>query len=153
MTNNIVYNGRELPAYQAPAYGYTSTIVHRGVAYVSGHVPKTGAYDLNPGKVGRDVSLEEAQAAAQLAVMNALSTLNEAIGGLENVEQFLKITVFVASAADFNQQPKVADAATNLLHDIFGKRGSHARSAVGVAELPRNSCVEIELTVAVKEGA
>lgn len=65
----------------------------------------------------------------------------------------MKITVFVASAADFNQQPKVADAATNLLHDIFGKRGSHARSAVGVAELPRNSCVEIELTVAVKEGA
>lgn len=153
MSESTIYNGYELPPFQPPAYGYTSTIVHRGVAYVSGHVPKTGMYDLHPGKVGRDVSLDEAQAAAKLAVMNALSTLNEAIGGLDKVEQFLKITLFVASAPNFNHQPKVADAATNLLHDIFGKRGSHARSAVGVAELPRNSSVEIELTVAVKTSA
>ena len=149
MSETIIYNGYELPPFQAPAYGYTSTVTHRGVTYVSGHVPKTGAHDLHPGKVGKDVTLEQAQAAAKLALMNALSTLNQAIGGLDNVERFLKITVFVASAENFNQQPKVADAATNLLRDIFAERGEHARSAVGVAELPRNSSVEIELIVAV----
>lgn len=149
MSQSFIYNGYEIPAYQPPAFAYTSVLVHRGQAWVSGSVPKTGVHDLHPGKVGADVTVEQAQEAAELALRNALASLAHAIGGLDNVEQVLKVTVFVASAPGFVQQPKVADAATNLLHAILGTRGHHARSAVGVSELPRNSSVEIELVAAV----
>lgn len=150
MTEVHRYNNHILPPYQAPAYGYTAVLNHNGVAWVSGNIPKTGDHDLHPGKVGKDVTLEQAKEAAELAVLNALASLSHHIGGLDNVVQILKITVFVASAPNFNQQPRVADAATYLLRDILGERGNHARSAVGVAELPRNSSVEIELVAAVK---
>jgi enamine deaminase RidA (YjgF/YER057c/UK114 family) len=144
------YNGYTIPEYQAPAYAYSSVIVYNGQAWVSGCVPKTGEHDLHPGKVGSDVTLEQAREAADLALRNALASLAHAIDNLDNVIQVLKITVFVASAPGFNGQPRVADAATHLLRDILGDRGSHARSAVGVAALPRNSCVEIEIVAAVK---
>lgn len=150
MTAAFIYNGHHIPAYQPPAYGYTSVLVYDGQAWVSGSVPKTGDKDLHPGKVGADVTLEQAQEAADLAIRNALASLSQAIGSLDNVVQVLKITVFVASAPGFNQQPRVADTATLLLREILGERGRHARSAVGVAELPRNSSVEIELVAAVK---
>lgn len=150
MSQGFTYNGFDIPAFQAPAYSYTSVLVHNGQAWVSGSVPKTGDEDLHPGKVGQDVTLEQAKEAAKLATRNALASLSHAIDGLDNVEQLLKITVFVASAPGFNQQPHVADAATNLLREILGERGRHARSAVGVAELPRNSSVEIELVAAVR---
>jgi enamine deaminase RidA (YjgF/YER057c/UK114 family) len=150
MTAAFIYNGHHIPAYQPPAYGYTSVLVHDGQAWVSGSVPKTADKDLHPGKVGADVTLEQAQEAADLAIRNALASLSQAIGSLDNVVQVLKITVFVASAPGFNQQPRVADTATLLLREILGERGRHARSAVGVAELPRNSSVEIELVAAVK---
>jgi enamine deaminase RidA (YjgF/YER057c/UK114 family) len=143
------YNGFEIPEYQPPAYGYSPVRIFSGIAYVSGHVPKTGDFDLHPGKVGTDVSLEAAQDAARLALLNALSSLQHHLGSLDNVKEMLKMTVFVASASGFNQQPRVADAATMLLREMFGEHGQHARSAVGVAELPRNSSVEIELVVAV----
>ncbi|WP_322092544.1 RidA family protein [Paraburkholderia bannensis] len=148
---NRTYNGFELPPYQKPAYAYTSVQIDNGVAYVSGSVPKTGDVDLHPGKLGADVTLEQAQEAARLALMNSLASLDAAIGTLDAVRKVLKMTVFVASAPGFNLQPKVADAASELLRKVFGERGAHARSAVGVAELPRNSCVEIELTVAVAQ--
>jgi len=150
MSDAFVYNGFDIPAFQAPAYGYTSVLVHKGQAWVSGSVPKTGDSDLHPGKVGADVTVDQAKEAAELSLRNALASLSQAINGLDNVEQMLKITVFVASAPGFHQQPRVADAATNLLRAILGDRGHHARSAVGVAELPRNSCVEIELIAAVR---
>jgi enamine deaminase RidA (YjgF/YER057c/UK114 family) len=153
MSSSFVYNGFEIPSYQAPAYGYSSVMVFQGTAWVSGSVPKIGTDDLHPGKVGANVTVEQAREAANLAVRNALASLSHAVGSLDNVIQVLKITVFVASAAGFNQQPKVADAATMLLKEILGERGSHARSAVGVAELPRNSSVEIEMVVAVKQAA
>lgn len=150
MTSASTYNGHEIPPYQPPAYGYASVLLYQGQAWVSGSVAKTGDHDLHPGKVGTDVTLDQAKEAAVLATLNALSSLSQAIGGLDNVAQVLKITVFVASAAGFNQQPRVADASTYLLREILGDRGNHARSAIGVAELPRNSSVEIELVVAVK---
>lgn len=153
MTAAFTYNGFEIPAYQPPAYGYTAVLVHEGQAWVSGSVPKTGEHDLHPGKVGADVSLEQAREAAVLAIRNALASLSHTVGGLDNVVQVLKITVFVSSAAGFNQQPRVADAATHFLRDVLGERGNHARSAVGVAELPRNSSVEIELVAAVRMPA
>lgn len=153
MSQPSIYNGHEIPAYQPPNYAYTSVLIHRDQAWVSGSVPKTGAHDLHPGKVGGEVTVEQAQEASELALRNALASLSHAIGGLDNVEQMLKMTVFVASAPGFIQQPTVADAATNLLRAILGDRGHHARSAVGVAELPRNSCVEIELVAAIRSAS
>ena len=97
------------------------------------------------GKLGDGVDVETAQRAAQLCVLNGLSCVKAAIGSLENVERILKVTGFVASAPGFVQQPTVIDAASNLLVELFGDGGRHARSAVGVAELPRNAAVEIEI--------
>jgi enamine deaminase RidA (YjgF/YER057c/UK114 family) len=148
LSKKIADAGLSLPPYLPPAYAYQAVAVHNGVAYVSGHVPKTETGDLNPGKVGRDVTVEEGRAAAELATLNALSSLDHALGGLDRIERVLKLTVFVASAPDFNGQPKIADAASTLLNTIFGDDKRHARSAVGVAELPRNSCVEVEMIVA-----
>lgn len=118
---------------------------------MSGSVPKSGDNDLHPGKVGSKVSLNQAMESAELALLNGLSSLSHAIGGLDCVDQMLKITVFVASAPGFNLQPKVAYAASKPLQAVLGDRGNHARSAIGVAELPRNSCVEIELVAAAKK--
>ena len=142
--------GFVLPKYTPLAYAYQSVTVHKDVAYVSGHVPKTDTGDLHPGKVGAEVSVEDARAAAELATLNALASLDNALGGLDRVVQILKIVVFVASAPGFNGQPKVADAASALLNEAFGEENRHARSAVGVAELPRNSSVEVEMVVALK---
>lgn len=151
MTENQLKNlGIELPAYQPPAWAYQSVTQHNGVGYVSGHVSKTGDIVLHPGKVGDEVTLEQAAEAARLATLNALASLQFALGSLDRVRQILKVVVFVASAKGFNQQPQVADVVSNLLREIFGEAGVHARSAVGVAELPRNSAVEVELVVALQ---
>lgn len=146
----LVATGVTLPAYMPPAYAYQSVVEHAGVAYVSGHVPKTADGDLHPGKVGHDVTLEEARTAAELATLNALASLRHELGGsLDRVQRVLKIVVFVASAPGFKNQPKVADAVSEMLNNVFGADRRHARSAVGVAELPRNSSVEVEMMVAV----
>jgi enamine deaminase RidA (YjgF/YER057c/UK114 family) len=142
--------GIELPAYQPPAWAYRSVMIHDHVAYVSGHVPKTGDLVLYPGKVGADVTVEQAGEAVELAILNVLASLKNAVGSLDQIAQVLKMVVFVASASGFNQQPQVADFASNLLRKIFGESGIHARSAVGVAELPRNCAVEVELIVSLK---
>lgn len=88
MTAAFTYNGYEIPPYQPPAYGYTSVLVHDGQAWVSGNVPKTGDKDLHPGKVGSDVTLEQAKEAADLAMRNALASLAHAVGGLDNVVRY-----------------------------------------------------------------
>jgi enamine deaminase RidA (YjgF/YER057c/UK114 family) len=148
LSKKIADAGLSMPPYLPPAYAYQAVAVHNGVAYVSGHVPKTETGDLHPGKVGRDLTVEEGRAAVELATLNALSSLEYALGGLDRIERVLKLTVFVASAPEFNGQPKIADAASTLLNTIFGVDQRHARSAVGVSELPRNSCVEVEMIVA-----
>ncbi len=96
------------------------------------------------------MDLDQARQAARLCILQGLASLNLALGSLDRVERILKITGFVASAPGFNQQPKVIDAASELLVEIFGEAGRHARSAVGVAELPRNVAVEIEMVVGLR---
>lgn len=138
----------ELPAYQPPAHSYASVVVHAGIAYVSGHIPKTSAGVLFAGKVGDEVHLADACRAAELATLNALASLEHALGDMGKVDRVLKLMVFVSSAPGFVEQPKVANAASLLLQKMFGAKGEAARSAIGVAELPRNSCVEVDMTVA-----
>jgi enamine deaminase RidA (YjgF/YER057c/UK114 family) len=147
---NLKAAGLVLPVPATPTFQYIPVTVHAGVAYVSGQLPKEGEEVRITGKVGAGVDLETAQRAARICILQGLSCLKAAIGSLDNVEQVLKVTGFIASAPGFVQQPKVLDAASTLLAELFGERGRHARSAVGVAELPRNAPVEIEMIVAVR---
>lgn len=143
--------GLELPEAAQPLYHYVPVVVHRGVAYISGQVPRIGENIPYTGKVGEQVSLEEARECAELCVMKALSCLQAEIGSLDRVERVLQVTGYVQSAPGFSQQPKVIDAASELLQRIFGEKGRHSRVAVGVAELPSNVPVEIAFTIAVTE--
>jgi enamine deaminase RidA (YjgF/YER057c/UK114 family) len=143
--------GLELPEAVAPAFQYVSVVLHGGLAWVSGQVPRAGSRILMTGKVGAEVSLDQAQAAARACVLQALSQLKQALGDLDRIQRIVKVTGFVASAAGFTQQPQVIDAASELLGQAFGESGRHARSAVGVAELPRGVPVEIELVAAIRE--
>ena len=140
--------GHRLPGAMAPAFQYVAVVVHGGVAYVSGQIPRVGGQVMMTGKVGAEVNLAQAQRAAEACVLQALAQLKAELGDLGRIARILKVTGFVASAPGFNQQPEVIDAASGLLVHAIGEAGRHARSAVGVAELPRGVPVEIELIAA-----
>jgi enamine deaminase RidA (YjgF/YER057c/UK114 family) len=139
-----------LPRPAEPAFSYVPVAIHGSTAYVSGQLPRVDGEVRCTGKVGAEVAVEEAAKAARICILQGLACLKAALGHLDRVERVLKVTGFVASASGFNRQPEVIDAASRLLIDLFGEAGRHARSAVGVAELPRNASVEIEMIVAVK---
>lgn len=141
--------GMVLPVAAMPAFQYVPVTVHERLAFISGQLPRDGE-SIVTGKVGDDVDLERARQAARLCILQGLACLRQFLGSLDRVEKILKVTGFVASAPGFNQQPKVIDAASELLVQLFGEAGRHARSAIGVAELPRNAAVEIELIVALR---
>ena len=146
----LVARGFALPEAVAPAYQYVAVVVHEHTAYVSGQIPRAGAQPMMTGKLGAEVTLEQGQRAAELCVLQALAQLKAELADLGRVTRVLKVVGFVASAGGFTQQPQVVDAASNLLGLAFGEAGRHARSAVGVAELPRGVPVEIEMIVAVR---
>ncbi|MDX4019274.1 RidA family protein [Pseudomonas aeruginosa] len=124
---------------------YQPVVLHAGIAYVSGQLPRQHGELRWTGKVGSELDLEQARQAAR-----CLQALEEALGGLQRVERLLKVTGYVASAAGFVQQPAVIDAASEYFDEVLGARGGHARAAVGVAELPRGAAVEVELIAAVR---
>ena len=145
--------GLVLPQAATPRFAYVPVVVDGGVAYVSGQLPWVSAGALfATGKVGEGVDVETAQEAARLCVLQGLAALEAAVGDLVRVRRVLKVTGFVASAPAFTGQPGVIDAASKLLIDLFGDAGRHARSAVGVAVLPRDVPVEIEFVFAVDPG-
>jgi enamine deaminase RidA (YjgF/YER057c/UK114 family) len=146
----LAAQGYRLPEAVAPAYQYVAVVVHNDVAYLSGQIPRAGSQVLMTGKLGAEITLEQGQRAAEACVLQGLAQLRAELGDLRRVARIIKVTGFVASAAGFNQQPQVIDAASNLLTLAFADAGRHARSAVGVAELPRNVPVEIEMIVAVQ---
>ena len=137
--------GLSLPAAAKPAFAYVPVTLHDGVAYVSGQLPKIDGQVRVFGKVGREVTLDAAREQARICVLQALACLKEALGDLSRLRRVLKVTGFVAG---FNEQAKVIDAASELLGELLGESGRHARSAIGVAELPRDAAVEIEFVVA-----
>ena len=143
--------GLALPEPAEPSFNYVPVTLHRNVAYVAGQLPKVGGAVLVLGKAGREVGLETACNEARICVLQGLACLKAALGSLDRIERFLKVSGFVASAPGFGDQPKVLDAASGLLVEIFGEAGRHARSAIGVAELPRNAVVEIEFTAAYRD--
>ncbi|WP_219812178.1 MULTISPECIES: RidA family protein [unclassified Rathayibacter] len=140
--------GVELPAVAVPAGAYVPAVVHGGLVYTAGQIPFVdGALPL-VGKVGDEVSPEQAKELARTCALNALAAVADAIGSLDRVTRIVKLTGFVASASGFTGQPGVINGASELLGDVFGEPGRHARSAVGVAELPLGAPVEVELIVA-----
>jgi enamine deaminase RidA (YjgF/YER057c/UK114 family) len=143
--------GLVLPDAASPSFNYVPVTLCRGVAYVSGQLPKVDGEVRVFGKVGAEVDVETARGEARICILQGLASLKAALGSLDRVERVLKVGGFVASAPGFNAQPKVIDAASDLLVEVFGEIGRHARAAVGVAELPRNAAVEIEMTVAYRE--
>lgn len=143
--------GYTLPEAAAPSFQYVPVTLHNGVAYVSGQMPRVDGEIRTFGKVGAEVSIEDAQESARICILQGLACLVDAIGSSDRIQQVLKINGYIASAPGFNQQPKVLDAASYLLVEALGDAGRHARAAVGVAELPRNAPVEIEMTVAVRD--
>jgi enamine deaminase RidA (YjgF/YER057c/UK114 family) len=136
--------GIELPEAPAPLGSYVPVAKSGNLIFISGILPMVKGNLLRRGKVGESVSVDEAREDARQAAINALSVLRSGIGSLDNVRRCVKITGYIASAPDFIEQPKVLNAASDLMYDIFGDAGKHARAAVGVNILPMNSPVEIE---------
>lgn len=101
--------------------------------------------------MGRDVTVEQAKELAEVCVLKGLSCLKAAIGSLDNVEQVLKVTGYIQTAPGFYEPSKVLDAASELLENIFGEKGRHARTAIGAAELPSNTPIEIDFIIAVNK--
>ena len=128
---------------------YTSTVRHGDVIYVSGQVPRVGSTVVVTGRAGADVSLAQAQRGAKVCAMRALALLRQNLGSLDRIGQVMRVTVYTQSAQDFTQQSEVADAASEVLHTVLGAAGIHTRTSVGVAQLPKNATVEVDLIAAV----
>lgn len=140
--------GLELPEAAAPVASYQPVVVAGGFAHLSGQLPFVEG-QLVTGKLGADVNLDKGHEAAQACGLMVLAQLNAA-GLLERVERVVKLGVFVASAPDFHDQPKVANGASDLMEQVLGEAGRHARSAVGVAVLPLNAAVEVDAVIALR---
>ncbi|TMM48052.1 RidA family protein [Qipengyuania marisflavi] len=141
--------GITLPEAAAPVASYQPLVVSGRVAYLSGQLPFV-AGKLVTGKLGADVSLEDGQQAARACGLMILAQL-KAAGLLERVERIVKLGGFVASTPDFTDQPKVVNGASDLMAEVFGDAGRHARSAVGVPVLPLDAAVEVDAIVALRD--
>ncbi|WP_024800985.1 RidA family protein [Nocardia sp. BMG51109] len=141
---NLERLGLELPAVATPAGAYIPALRTGSLVYTSGQLPFIGGELSVSGKVGAEVSLEQGQEAAKWCALNALAAVHDLVG-LDAVVRMVKVVGFVASAPGFNDQPLVINGASHLLGEVFGEAGVHARSAVGVFELPKNTPVEVEL--------
>jgi len=137
--------GLELPDVVAPLASYVPAVRTGSLVYTSGQVPFVKGEPIATGKVGAEVTLEQAQEAARVCALNAIAALKAEVGELSRVVRIVKVVGFVASAPDFVDQPQVVNGASDLLGEVFGEAGRHARSAVGVAVLPRDVPVEVEL--------
>ena len=145
----ITQLGLSLPPAPKPVGLYKPLVVSGKLAFLSGQISKDADGKLLTGKVGTDLSLAEGQQAARLAALGTLSVMKHLIG-FEKISRVVKMTGFVQSAADFYEIPAVVNGASELLAEVLGDKGTHARSAVGMASLPMNAAVEIELILELK---
>ena len=141
--------GLTLPDVAAPVAAYVPAVRTGNYVYTSGQLPFADGVLLAKGKVGGDVSPDVATACARQCALNALAAVKAELGDLTSVTRVVKVVAFVASVPDFTAQPGVANGASELLGEVFGDAGQHARSAVGVAALPLDAPVEVELVVEV----
>ncbi|RAY14833.1 RidA family protein [Actinomadura craniellae] len=139
--------GLKLPPVAAPAGAYIPAVRTGSLVYTAGQVPFVDGRFPATGKVGAEVGVEQAQELARICTLNALAAIKAEIGDLGAISRVVKVVGFVASAPDFTGQPQVLNGASELLGEIFGDAGRHVRSAVGVAVLPLDAPVEVELIV------
>jgi enamine deaminase RidA (YjgF/YER057c/UK114 family) len=138
--------GIDLPASNPPAGNYVRYHLAGNLLFVSGHLPDSDGTPRFMGKLGRELSAEDGYQAARIAAINALGSIKEAVGDLDRVKHFVKLLGMVNSMPDFTAQPAVINGASDFLLDVFGPEiAPHARSAVGMAVLPRGNSVEIEM--------
>ena len=141
----LIELGIELPPVFPPAGSYLGCVIDGGLVHVGGHGPIAGDTVIR-GKVGADLTLEQARVAARMTGLSILATLAEGLGDLDRIARIVKVFGMVNVAPGFTQTPAVIDGCSELLIDVFGDAGRHTRSAVGLAELPLGIAVEIELT-------
>lgn len=144
--------GLQLPQPSTPPGAFVGAIRHGNIATVSGQVPLKDGTVLMTGHLGADVSIEEGQLCAKWALLNALAQLDRCAGGLDRVAGFTRLAGYVAARSDFTAHGAVIDGASQLLIELFGEKGAHARCALGVSSLPRGVPVEIEISAVLAEG-
>ncbi|RKF20594.1 RidA family protein [Altericroceibacterium spongiae] len=143
----LAEKGYILPEAAAPVAAYLPVVVQNGLAHVSGQLPFVDG-TLVTGKLGADLTLEQGQTAAQACALMILAQIKAAGFSLDRIEKVVKLGVFVNSPADYTDHPKVANGASELMAEVLGEAGRHARSAVGVAALPLNAAVEVDAIIA-----
>jgi enamine deaminase RidA (YjgF/YER057c/UK114 family) len=141
--------GLVLPPAATPSFAYVPVVVEGSLAFVSGQLPKVDGEVISRGRLGEAIGLEQGRESARICALQALACLAEALGSIDRVRRIVRLSGFVASTPDFHQHPVVIDAASDLMVQVFGEAGRHARSAIGVAALPRNAPVEIEVIAAI----
>ena len=139
--------GIELPVAPQPVANYVPVVRVGDLLFLSGVLPSKDGQLVMTGKLGAGLSIEQGAVAAKLAVLNALAIMKAEVGSLDRVQRIVKMVGHIASASGFTDQPQVLNGASDLLVAVFGEAGRHARVAVGAAELPRQSPIEIELIV------
>ena len=144
--------GHELPEVPTPAGSYVPAVRSGSLVFTAGQLPLVNGNLYRTGKVGDTVSVEEAKECARICALNALAAAASEAGGLDDIARIVKVTGFVASAAGFNRQPEVINGASDFLGEVFGDAGKHARSAVGVSELPLDAPVEVEIAVELRSS-
>ena len=147
VTDRLAELGLSIPEVAKPVASYVPATIAGNLVFTAGQLPFVGGQLPATGKVGAEVSADDAKAYARTAVLNALAAVETAIGSVDRITRIVKLVVFVASASEFSGQPAVANGASDTLVEIFGEAGRHARSAVGVAVLPLDAPVELELIV------
>ncbi len=152
---NIIKAGFILPETPAVAGLYSPAVSSGNLVYTSGQLPLKAGKLIEPGGKGKvnDLRKDDAFHASKIALLNALSAIKTVTGSLDNIEKIVKLTLYVSSETLFSSQHLVANGASSLLHEIFEGRGAHARSAVGVAELPLDASLELELIVQYQPSA
>lgn len=150
VSDRLKHLGIELPPVAAPVACYVPAVRSGNIVYTSGQLPFVDGELPGVGKVGAEITEEQAYGLARIAALNALAAVNQ-VADVNHVKRIVKIVGFVASAPGFSRQPAVVNGASELVGDIFGEAGRHARSAVGVSELPLNSPVEIEIIAEVAD--
>ncbi len=142
--------GLSLPEAPKPVAAYIPAKQSGNLIFTAGQLPMVNGELISKGLLGQDVEIDEANKAARICTLNALAAIKGVIGDLDRIKQIVRVVGYVASVPIFTQQPAVVNGASELLLEIFGENGKHARSAVGMAVLPLNASVEIELTVEVE---
>jgi enamine deaminase RidA (YjgF/YER057c/UK114 family) len=148
--NTLKEIGLILPGAPKPVAAYIPAKQTGKLVFTAGQLPMVNGELISKGLLGQDVEIDEANKAARICTLNALAAIKGVIGDLDRIKQIVRVVGYVASVPTFTQQPAVVNGASELLLEIFGEAGKHARSAVGMAALPLNASVEIELTVEVE---